>query len=132
MSWAVVTVCLVPFILGCYVGSDRINETRAYKERIYYLSVIFEKYANNDEISLENVKKLMVNLGLPPATDELTVTKEGEGTENDTHCHDVGAGCEKVSTVPDSSGKTLTKRSLSSDHGHYNHNKVWFTSVKIK
>lgn len=135
MSWVVMTGFLVPLVLGCCLVSaedrDRINETRADKERIFYLSAIFEKYSNNGEISLANVKKLMVNLGLPPATDKMAFDIEGEEKENDTHCHDIGMGCKLLPSDLESSNKMLTKRSLSADHGHFHHNKVWFTSYKV-
>ncbi|XP_048781112.2 zinc transporter ZIP10-like [Ostrea edulis] len=136
MSWVVMTGFLVPLVLGCCLVSaedrDRINETRADKERIFYLSAIFEKYSNNGEISLANVKKLMVNLGLPPATDKMAFDIEGEEKENDTHCHDIGMGCKLLPSDPESSNKMLTKRSLSADHGHFHHNKCLSTVELLK
>lgn len=74
--------------------------TRADKERLFYLSTIFQKYStDNNEIPLDNVQKLLANLGLPlPAGEGLLLNSEGGIAENDSHCHDLEAGCPTTST----------------------------------
>lgn len=100
--------------------------TRADKERLFYLSTIFQKYStNSNEISMDNVQRLLANLGLPlPAGGGLLLNSEGGNAENDSHCHDLETGCPTSPTPLDSSDMNINKRSVSTDDAHYNHEKV--------
>lgn len=100
--------------------------TRADKERHFYLSTIFQKYStDNNEIPLDNVQKLLANLGLPlTAGEELLLNSKGGVAENDSHCHDLETGCPTSSNPLDPSDKNINKRSVSTDDPHYNHEKV--------
>ncbi|XP_062590104.1 zinc transporter ZIP10-like [Saccostrea cucullata] len=122
---AVATAIVVGFI-GCCLGITGANQTitRAYKERIFYLSTIFQKYSRNDEtITLANVSKLMVNLGLPAISDKAPFVAVAGAKENDTHCHDEETGCSFLRTNRDTAKNSPTKRSLPADNTHYSHSK---------
>lgn len=103
--------------------------TRADKERQFYLSTIFQKYSTeNNEISLDNVQKLLTNIGLPlPQGQGFLLTQENGDEENDSHCHDLGTGCPTDATSPEPSDKNINKRSVSVDEAHYNHKKCLST-----
>lgn len=115
--------------VGVLWAANTTNEapTRADKERLFYLSTIFQKYSTDDnEIPLDNVQKLLANLGLPvPAGEEgLLLNSEGGIAENDSHCHDLEAGCPTTSTPLDPSDRHIHKRSVATSDAHYNHEKV--------
>lgn len=115
--------------VGVLWAANTTNEapTRADKERLFYLSTIFQKYSTDDnEIPLDNVQKLLANLGLPvPAGEEgLLLNSEGGIAENDSHCHDLEAGCPTTSTPLDPSDRHIHKRSVAKGDAHYNHQKV--------
>ena len=139
LSWIVGLVILWG---GCFGGvnasaaqnTNNKTLTRADKERLFYLSTIFEKYSNNNEILLQNVEKLLVNLGLPHPKDVLTLTYEVDNAENDTHCHDTGAGCPLSDPSLGPTGQKPTKRSVSRTDVHKGHNKVpvFFFSIIYK
>lgn len=135
LSWIVGLVILWG---GCFGGVNASADetlTRADKERLFYLSTIFEKYSNNNEILLQNVEKLMVNLGLPQPEDVLTLTHEVDNAENDTHCHDTMAGCPLSDPSLGPTGQKPTKRSVSRTDVHKGHNKVpvfFFFSIIYK
>lgn len=103
--------------------------TRADKEGQFYLSTIFQKYStDNNEIPLDNVQKLLANLGLPlTAGEELLLNSKGGVAENDSHCHDLETGCPTSPTPLDPSDKNINKRSVSTDDPHYNHEKCLST-----
>ena len=124
VSWIVGLVILWG---GCFGGVNASADetlTRADKERLFYLSTIFEKYSNNNEILLQNVEKLLVNLGIPQSKDVLTLTHEVDNAENDTHCHDTMAGCPLSDPSLGPTGQKPTKRSVSRTDVHKGHNKV--------
>nr|XP_022292200.1 zinc transporter ZIP10-like isoform X2 [Crassostrea virginica] len=123
VSWIVGLVILWG---GCFGGVNASADetlTRADKERLFYLSTIFEKYSNNNEILLQNVEKLLVNLGIPQSKDVLTLTHEVDNAENDTHCHDTMAGCPLSDPSLGPTGQKPTKRSVSRTDVHKGHNK---------
>lgn len=114
--------------VGVLWAANTTNEapTRADKERLFYLSTIFQKYSTDDnEIPLDNVQKLLANLGLPlPAGEGLLLNSEGGIAENDSHCHDLEAGCPTTPTPLDPSDRHIHKRSVATSDAHYNHQKV--------
>lgn len=129
---------LVLFIwgsVGVLWAANTTNEapTRADKERLFYLSTIFQKYStDNNEIPLDNVQKLLANLGLPlPAGEGLLLNSEGGIAENDSHCHDLEAGCPTTSTPLDPSDRHIHKRSVATADDHYNHQKQCLSTVEL-